>query len=102
MRLLFLPIHRQLTAADGSRTRVIKFDAIEIQGGGVMEVQSRDVDGLYIECDTILIGSGAVLTADRLHIQARHITVEQSGDIDLSNLKVCRLLHKVLMVANKL
>lgn len=54
-----------------------------------MEIQSRDVEGLFLECDTLLIGSGAVLISDRLLLNARHITVEQSGFIDLSDLKVC-------------
>lgn len=88
---MFLPNYRQLTAPDGSRTRFVKFDVVHIQGGGIMEVQSRDVNGLFIECDTLVISSGAVLISDRLHLKARIISVEQSGSIDLSNLKVCNL-----------
>ena len=74
---------RELISPSGNRTRAIIFGAIEIQGGGTMEIQS-DVSGLSITCDSLWIRSGGMLKADRLSVQAQTMTIEQSGNIDLS------------------
>lgn len=70
-------------APDGSISRKIQFGAIEIQGGGRIEIES-DVQGLFINCTSLLVRSGGVLNADRLTLDAETITIEQSGIIDLS------------------
>ena len=72
-----------MTAPDGSKSRIIKFGAIEIQGGGRIDIES-DVNGLSITCSSLWIRSGGVLTADRLSLTAQSVTIEQSGLIDLS------------------
>jgi hypothetical protein len=76
-------IRRKLTAPNGSISRNIKFGAIEIQGGGKIDIES-DVDGLFISCSSLWIRSGGLITADRLTLDAQKITIEQSGIIDLS------------------
>lgn len=73
---------RQLTAPDGTKSRTIRFGVIEIQGGGIIEIQS-DAEGLWIFCTSFVIRSGGVLTAARLRIHANSVLIEQSGLIDL-------------------
>lgn len=80
---LNLLLHRRLTAPNGNISRVIKFGAIEIQGGGRIDIES-DVDGLFIYCSSLWIRSGGVLTADRLTLETQTVVIEQSGYIDLS------------------
>lgn len=76
-------ISRQLIAPNNQTSRDLKFDVIEIQGGGRVEIQS-DREGLSVTCRTLWIRSGAILTADRLKITCQSVTIEQSGIIDLN------------------
>lgn len=80
--LFYLAYCRQLTAPDGTKSRTIRFGVIEIQGGGIIEIQS-DSEGLWIICTSFLIRNGGVLSAGRLRIHANSVLVEQSGLIDL-------------------
>lgn len=61
---------------------MIRFGAIEIQGGGEIEIQS-DVNGLLIICTSLWVRSGGRLLADRLTVDASSVVVDQSGLIDL-------------------
>lgn len=76
-------ICRQLIATNNQTFRDLKFDVIEIQGGGRIEIQS-DKEGLSVTCRRLWIRSGAVLIADRLSISCQSVTIEQSGVIDLN------------------
>lgn len=76
-------ICRQLIATNNQTFRDLKFDVIEIQGGGRIEIQS-DKEGLSVTCRRLWIRSGAVLIADRLSITCQSVTIEQSGVIDLN------------------
>ena len=76
-------LFRQLIATNNQTFRDLKFDVIEIQGGGRVEIQS-DREGLSVTCRTLWIRSGAILTADRLKITCQSVTIEQSGIIDLN------------------
>jgi len=82
----FTPINsicRQLIATNNQTFRDLRFDVIEIQGGGRMEIQS-DKEGLSITCRRLWIRSGAILIADRLSVSCQSVTIEQSGVIDLN------------------
>lgn len=83
LHYLIITFYRQLTAPDGSKSRVIKFGEIEIQGGGRIDIES-DIDGLFIHCSSLWIRSGGLLTSDRLTLEAQQVIIEQSGVIDLS------------------
>lgn len=76
-------IVRELTAQDGSKSRVIQFGVVEIQGGGKIESES-DVAGMSIICTSLLVRSGGKILADRLKIKARTVVIEQSGLIDVN------------------
>ena len=76
-------IFRELIASNNQTSKDLRFDAIEIQGGGSVEIQS-DKEGLSITCTSLWIRSGAVLTAARLSVSCDSITIEQSGRIDLN------------------
>ena len=76
-------LFRQLIATNNQTFRDLKFDVIEIQGGGRMEIQS-DKEGLSITCRRLWIRSGAILIADRLSVSCQSVTIEQSGVIDLN------------------
>ena len=92
---LFLT-YRELIAPNNQTSRDLKFDAIEIQGGGSIEIQS-DKEGLSITCTTLWIRSGAILTASRLSIACDSVTIEQSGVIDL-NYKASFLIMSSLIL----
>ena len=76
-------LFRQLIATNNQTFRDLKFDVVEIQGGGRMEIQS-DKEGLSIPCRRLRIRSGAILIADRLSVSCQSVTIEQSGVIDLN------------------
>lgn len=76
-------IFRELIASNNQTSKDLRFDAIEIQGGGSVEIQS-DKEGLSITCTSLWIRSGAILTAARLSVICDSITIEQSGLIDLN------------------
>ena len=76
-------LFRQLIATNNQTFRDLKFDVVEIQGGGRMEIQS-DKEGLSVTCRRLWIRSGAILIADRLSVSCQSVTIEQSGVIDLN------------------
>ena len=82
MALIFFTF-RELIAPNNQTSKDLRFDAIEIQGGGSVEIQS-DKEGLSITCTSLWIRSGAILTAARLSVTCDSITIEQSGLIDLN------------------
>ena len=96
--------HRQLTAPDGTKSRHIIFDTIEVQGGGKIEIQSDSI-GFTMHCTLLWLRSGAALTADRLTVKAQNVIIEESAKIDLnfrvstdSNVSFILLIRLVLSV----
>lgn len=74
----------------------MKFDNIEVRGGGKIEVQSDSI-GFTIQCSLLWLRSGVVLSADRLKVKAERVVVEESAIIDL-NFRVSTLTSSVAIM----
>lgn len=68
----------------GNVSRHTSFDVIDVQGGGIFEVESNK-DGLSISCNKLIIRSGGNFIATKLDLIANVVRIDQSGVLEANS-----------------
>lgn len=66
---------------EGKISRHTTFDVINVQGGGIFEVES-DSGGLYVSCNQLIVNSGGKFHATKLDLTANLVKIDQSGILE--------------------
>ena len=70
-----------MVGPEGQTSRHTVFDVIEVQGGGIFEVDS-DAGGLSVSCNQLIINSGGRLRVTKLELTANFVKIDQSGILE--------------------